>query len=93
MANLYHLYLTAPGLAPDDPELTKKLDLATDWLRFGDNCWLLYTTGDAAKWYARLGALVKKRAGHMFIIKVDPSDRQGWLPKSSWKWIQSKTYG
>ncbi|MGH7131146.1 MAG: hypothetical protein ACREJO_04285 [Phycisphaerales bacterium] len=72
--------------------MEKKLNLATDWLRLGDNCWLVYTTGDAAKWYARLGDLVKGYKGHLFIIKVDPSDRQGWLPKASWKWLKDKQY-
>ncbi len=91
MAEFYHIYIDAPGLAPDNRELKKKLDLAVDWFRYADNCWLVYTTSDASKWYQRLGELVKSRNGNLLIIKVDQSERQGWISKKLWEWIREKT--
>lgn len=26
---------------------------------------------------------------HLFVIKVDPSDKQGWMPKDIWTWLNS----
>lgn len=92
MADFYHVFVSAPDLEPDDPELVSKFDLAKDWIRYDDCCWLVHSTSDAAKWYARLGDLVKAHKGNVFIIKVDPSDRQGWMPRSVWKWLREQ-YG
>lgn len=91
MADLYHLYLEAPGLSPDDGVLEKKLDLAVDWFRYASNCWLLYSTSSPAKWYERLGPFVRERKGNVLIVRVDPLHRQGWMSKQLWQWIRDKT--
>jgi hypothetical protein len=88
MADIFHIYINAPGLAPDNPVLEKRLNTALDWIRYGDQCWLVHTTSDAAKWYERLAPMVKARGGNLLVIKVDPTQRQGWMPKSVWKWIR-----
>jgi hypothetical protein len=90
VAEFYHLYIKASDLDPTDAALVKKLDLAKDWIRYGDCCWLLYTTSDAAKWNTRLADFVKERNGHFFIIRVDISKRQGWMPKRVWTWLREK---
>lgn len=37
----------------------------------------------------QLNQLIKQHMGTLqyIIIKVDPSDSQGWLPQAGWKWL------
>lgn len=86
--NYYHLMLSLPGIAPTDSRVEDILNKATDWYRYADNCWLLYTGRDASKWYARLKPLVTAHNGNVLIIHVDPTDRQGWMPRELWQWLR-----
>lgn len=38
----------------------------------------------------QLNQLVKQHMGalHYMVIKVDPLDAQGWLPKEGWDWLK-----
>jgi len=89
-AQFYMIMVKAPRLSPEDATLKKKLNLALDWHRISDDCWLVWTTCDAAKWYERLGDFARKKKGHVFICRLDARDRQGWMPKAVWTWLQSK---
>lgn len=91
MADFYYIFIAVPGLGSDSPEIEKKLDLAKDWFRFSDKCWVVYTTSDAAKWYKRLSKVVKSRDGRLLIFKLDPSDRQGWITEAFWEWMREVT--
>jgi hypothetical protein len=67
-------------------ELTPVFDKALDWVRYAPNCWMLWTTSSPEKWYQRL----KPHLGsgeHVFIVELQMSNRQGWLPKKVWDWI------
>ncbi len=70
-------------------ELEPIFNVAVDWLRYAPNCWIVWTTSDAGKWFSRL----KPKLGPddtMLIIRVDPNERNGWLPKWIWEWLQQK---
>lgn len=88
MADIYHIFINMPGLKSANPALEQRLNTALNWIRYGEQCWLVHTTGDAAKWYEKLAPIVKARGGYLFIVKLDPTQRQGWMPKSVWKWIK-----
>jgi len=85
-AEFYHISLDLRSEV-DEVALAKRLDLALDWIQYMPTCWIVRTTSDAGKWYSRLKPLLGKR-GHLFICRLDISQRQGWLPKSVWEWIQ-----
>lgn len=85
----YHVMLTLPGIAPTDARIESILNKATDWYRYADNCWLLYTNQDAATWYERLKQLTTENSGNVFIVLVDPTDRKGWMPSELWKWLRT----
>jgi hypothetical protein len=68
-------------------DVKKKMDQSLDWYRVEETLWILYTTSDAEKWYARLSALVKE-SGNLFICKLDTTVRQGWMNKDFWSWFE-----
>ena len=68
-------------------ELETKMNLSVDWFRIDENLWVLYTTSDAERWYARLSPLVKD-SGRVFICRLDVTNRQGWMGKSFWTWLK-----
>lgn len=88
MGKYYHMMLTIPRIVPTDSRIEEILNNATDWYRYADNCWLLYTNSDAAKWYSRLKDVVTVNNGNIFIVRVDVTDRQGWMPKQLWEWLR-----
>lgn len=88
MADFYHIYISpGPGISIETVEV--KMNLALDWFRYDDKNWVVYTTSDAKKWYARLESLAKP-GGHVFIVKIDFSSYYGFMTKELWKWVQAK---
>jgi hypothetical protein len=72
--------------APKTTELEATFNQAVDWLRYTPNCWIVWTTSSAQKWFERL----KPHLGasdHMFICRLDVTERNGWLPKWLWEWL------
>ena len=72
--------------APKIQDLVPVFNKAVDWARYAPNCWILWTTSSAEVWFERL----KPHLGphdHMFICRLDMTDRQGWLPKWVWDWL------
>ena len=85
MSKFLHIGFNWSG-EPKITELKPIFDLAIDWIHYAPNCWIVWTSSDPAKWYERL----KPHLGtndHMFICAVDMKTRNGWLPKSTWAWI------
>jgi len=70
-----------------EEDLKKRMNKALDWFRISENTWVLYTTSDATKWYSRLSPLVKTD-GHVFVCRLDNSDRKGWMDKAFWQWMR-----
>ena len=61
-------------------------DKALDWYRYAPNCWILWTSSSAQAWYQRLKPHLEP-GDHMLIVRLDMSERQGWLSKSTWNWL------
>jgi len=74
----------------DKERLEEKFNLAVDWVHYLPACWIVYTTSSAQKWYERLKPLLGPE-DLMFVCKVDLTQRQGWLPKWAWEWVQKYT--
>jgi hypothetical protein len=68
-------------------QVKAKMDSATDWFRIDDNWWIIFTTGTAKTWQAKLKPLVDP-SGLLFICKLDMSERSGWMKKDFWEWIR-----
>jgi hypothetical protein len=88
MHYLYHIYVS-PKAGVTQEQVEKKLNQAVDWYRYNQGSYVVFTTSDEDKWFARLAPLVKPE-GYLFICKFDPSHRHGWMAESFWKWFQEK---
>lgn len=88
MADLYHISIVPkPGVTQEQVE--EKLNLAVDWYRYRDGCYVLETTGDENKWQTRLQPLVDP-SGYLFICKFDISHYHGFMGEDFWEWMQKK---
>lgn len=85
-AALYHIFLR-PKAGVTTEQVTESMNLALDWYKYSDYCWVVKTTSDAAKWQTRLRPLVEPD-GTLLIFKLDPSQRQGWIAKGFWDWLR-----
>jgi hypothetical protein len=86
VANFYVVYIHRLESVSYD-SIKEKMDLSRSWYRITERTWILYTTSDAEKWYARLSPFVKDD-GSLFICKLDMSDSQGWMNNNFWEWIR-----
>lgn len=91
MATLYHIFIR-PKIGVTDEQVKEKMDLAVDWYKYSDYCWIVKTTSKAQKWQTRLRPLVDP-GGALLIIKLDAADRQGWMAKNLWKWLRESGTG
>ena len=85
-AQFYAMYLHRNNDVSNDV-IEDKLDGLLSWYRVTDRFWILYTTKNAEKLYARMRPLIFE-SGSLFICKLDVSDRQGWMNKSFWNWLR-----
>jgi hypothetical protein len=71
-------------------ELEPVFNKAMDWVRYSDTCWIVYTSSDAERWYKRLKPKIGAR-DNVLIVRIDPSERNGYMPKSVWKLFRRPT--
>jgi len=74
---------------PKINELRPVFEKATDYFRYAPNCWIIWTGLSAERWYERLRPHITDEDS-LFIVKMDISERQGWLSKSMWDWLDEE---
>jgi len=82
----YYIYIVPQNNIPPD-DITKKMNLCLDWFRFNMTSWVVYSTLDLNKLYARFEDLVKPE-GNILIIKMNPNEGVGYMKKSFWEWVK-----
>jgi hypothetical protein len=86
MTSYLHVFLR-PKAGVTQEAIKKKMNLAIDWYKYSDYCWLLKTTSNAIKWQSRLKPLVEP-TGSLLIVEIDPAKRAGWISRSVWDWFK-----
>jgi hypothetical protein len=86
MASFLHVFLK-PSAGKSEAEVEKVMNLAVDWYKYADYCWVVKTTSAIEKWQVRLKPLVG-RDGNLLILAIDPTKRQGWIAKGFWDWLK-----
>ncbi len=84
--NFFMIYIQRNKSATLD-EVKRTMNRALDWYRVNESLWIVYSTSDAEKWYARLSPLVLED-GNVFICRLDVNARQGWMNKGFWSWLR-----
>jgi hypothetical protein len=84
MISFYNIFIQ-PKNGITDKDVENVMNLALDWYRYSNSNWLVKSTSNIEKWQTRLKPLVAP-GGKLVILKIDPSERQGWLSKDFWNW-------
>lgn len=92
MNRFLHVYIVPkPDVSREDIEA--KLNKALDWIRYGENAYIVYTNSNAAKWKERLVDFVKP-GGNLLIAKLDigypKGFPKGFMSSQVWDWIRRK---
>jgi hypothetical protein len=61
-------------------------DIAIDWIRYSQDCWIVYTTTGADWWYERIRHHMTV-ADRVFICELNMRDNSGWLDQWVWTWL------
>ena len=77
-----------PGLGINDVQQVLGA-FATTYYRIAPNTWIIlaHEYENAGAWWERLRHLVHP-SGTMFICRLDPGDRSGWIDKKFWEWLE-----
>ena len=81
-----HIFLK-PKAGISEESIKEKMNLAIDWYKYSDYCWVVKTTSNVTKWQTRLKSFVEPD-GTLLILKIDPSQKQGWIAKGFWEWLK-----
>lgn len=60
-----------------------------DWQHPLESTWLISNDSQANDIYTYLSQFIDKN-DRLLIIEVNPANKQGWLAKSFWDWVNSK---
>ena len=74
--------------APSLETIQAMLNSASDWIRYGQNCWIVYTAQSAEAWQNILLDIPGMREHASFFVCVfNPKDRAGFVRKAIWDWL------
>jgi hypothetical protein len=91
MADLYHIYIF-PKQGVTKANIEARMNLARDWFRYNERCYVVKTTTDEKEWGERLLPLVDP-GGYLFICRFDPAHYHGFMSSKFWEWFQPKANG
>jgi hypothetical protein len=74
LKNYENLYLTIRGLGP--------------WWHYLDSTWIVKSNSNAQQIWAILAPHLLTN-DHIFVTKIDSSDKWGWLPQDAWTWLNT----
>jgi len=61
------------------------------WWHYIDSSWIVKSDDTANTIFQRLKPLIDQKDDYLLVIKVDPSSRQGWLPRKAWDWFRNNS--
>jgi hypothetical protein len=83
---LIHITISFGGES-DTEALKKVFSKAVDWIYYMPNCWLVLTTSDINRWYARLQPLLGD-LDIMLIAEIKPEEISGWIGRWVIDWVE-----
>lgn len=70
-------------------QLRPILDLAEDWIAYGNSNWLIYTSEDPFTWNGRIKAVINESLDSFVICQVPSKDSfYGWCPTAVIEWFK-----
>ena len=73
----------------DHTAFFEKIKTLGAWMHYMDDIWVIstksYSTAHAIS--TVLEPDFDKENGYLLVTRIEPSDRQGWLPAEAWEWF------
>jgi len=70
--------------------MDRALDRSGEWFRYSSNTWLVWTDSLASDIRTVAAGALSPKDG-LLVIRVDPSDLDGFAPEQLWQWLGPKT--
>lgn len=74
---------------PKVKELEAAFSATGDWLRYSQNCWLIWTERTASDTFNALKPYLAND-DQFLILEVNMNERNGWLPEWLWNWMNAR---
>jgi hypothetical protein len=91
-AEFKYLHVGFSGFVPTNEinsALVNLFNKATDWARYSDNNWILYTNQSPKQWLSYIQSVPALPAGYAVLIApIDISQKWGLHQKWFWNWIE-----
>ena len=87
--------LRQPGRKYNDLyDAIKQVAGAGNWQHPMESLWVVvasdFSPRDANSIYSEIRKYIDENDS-LFVMRLDPNERQGWMPKSFWAWIKEKS--
>lgn len=79
--------LKAPGR--DYSSLYSAIKTGREWLHPLESMWIVWTTESASELYNSIHPMMDPN-DLLFISEINPRNRQGWLAKTCWEWMNQR---
>jgi hypothetical protein len=87
-ARFVHIGIAFSGEVPDLSKIEEVFQPALDWIRYGPQSWVLYTTTELDTWRDRLRACpVIKEADPFLLTEFKVGEYSGYQRQAFWDWI------
>ncbi len=84
----YHISINLKtGLIVKNLQINRILEEHINWIKYMPNCYIVVSIESIDTIYNKIKTLLGE-GEHVFICELKLANRQGWLPKSVWKWIR-----
>ena len=84
-AHFVHIGFTFNGPAPIEA-LERTFSKALDWMRYSQDCWILYTTTDSVTWRDRIHKTAGVSSDVAFFL-VEFTGGEGYMHQWAWDWL------
>jgi hypothetical protein len=85
--SLYHVSIGSFLFPAHRQAIEAILSDVGDWLRYTENCWIVYGSGPILGWAQRLRAVPGLQAGSILIVDIG-LEFSGYLTPEAWEWVR-----
>lgn len=89
MKNVYLITYDLNSTEKDYSALFSEIEKLGDSIRILKSVWFVYTDKDAKQISDILRGVMDVR-DHLYVVRNDNEDRQGWMYSKNWDWLKGK---
>lgn len=63
------------------------INLAEDWLKYAENCWIVWGDLTATEWYQKFSPIEALKPCSILVVSMERWNVTGQLPQWAWDWL------